>query len=300
MGVTEIPNESDHDGRFGEYREEFTERKRQLEAYYCEKRADRAAARGEFGTAADYLDRALSLRGKLGDRDASIRLGERLVVAARENGELARARTQLERLADLHARSAKAPEALAVMEEIISIAERQGDDDGLEEWWGNALMALGQAEPGEISDERRDELVSQYAEKIHTQDSASRLYGFALQKLVTGEEEMGLELLEATWERRDVVETNVDVYGLVLAAGVILAGYDELSDADVSVDADDLLDSLEDDRESMSERVEALFEKLHKGETDADPADFRPDVEAGEPKDLRMLEGEVVADLLEK
>lgn len=282
--------------RFDAYRDEFRERKQQLEAYYCEKRADRAAARGEFGTAADYYDRALSLRGTLGDREASIALGERLVVTARENGELGRARKHLQRLADLHARDANAPAALAVMEEIISIAERQGDDDALQEWWGNALMALGRAEPDEISEEKRDELVSQYADQIHTQDSASRLYGFALQKLTTGDEEMGLDLLEATWQRRDVVHTHADVYALVLGAGVILAGY--ASETDYEVD-DDLLDSVEEDRESLSERTDALFEYLREGETDADPADFRPEVEDGEPKDLRGLEGEVVADLLE-
>ena len=297
MGVTDATRSQ----RLEPFLAGFSDGKKRLEAYYCEKRADRALSRGEYGAAADYYDRALSLRGQLADREAAIALGERLVVAARENGELGRASKQLQRLADLHARDANAPAALAVMEEILAIADRQGDDDALEEWWGNALMALGRAEPGEISEERRDELIAQYADQVYTADSASRLYGFALQKLVTGDEETGLDLLAATWERRDVVPARAEVYSLVLAAGVILAGYARREDAaaTASEDADDLLNSVEPDREALSERADALFESLREGETDADPDDFRADVAADEPQDLRTLEGAVVARLLE-
>lgn len=268
-------------------------RKYRLETVYCEKRAERARARGDLSTAADYYERAVTLRGRLGDREATTELGMELGEVARKAGDLDTARKQFERVAELHSRRKNAPEALAAIERRIEIANERGDDDALSEWWGNALMVLGNAEPGEVDEGRREELVLDYADQIYSEDSAGRLYGFALEKFATGDEEVAERLLDATWERREVVRPEVGVFRLVLAAGVARVARAELSGREVDREA--ALDFVADHREQLSDAATALFERLSEGETDADPEDLRvdEDVDFADPPDLRTLEADV-------
>ncbi|USZ67317.1 hypothetical protein NGM10_11310 [Halorussus salilacus] len=275
-------------------------RKYRLEAMYREKRAERARARGDLSTAADHYERAVTLRGRLGDRETVTELGTELGELARKTGDLATAREQFERVAELHSRRENASEALAAIEQRIDIANREGEDDALSEWWANALVVLGKAEPGEIDEERRDELVLDYADQIYSEDSAARLYGFALEKLVTGDEAVGETLLDATWERREVVRPEVGVFRVVLAAGVGRVARAELSGEDT--DREETLDFVADHREKLSAAATALFERLSEGETDADPEDLRADEEfdRADPPDLRTLEAEVFGRLLEE
>ena len=298
MGATDVSGDDNRTGRFDAYLDELRERKTRIAAFYLEKRGDYAYARGTLDGAIDYYDSAMKLHGRLGNRDASMAVGERLANAARENGELDRAHAQFERLAQLNARQSNAVAALSAMEELVDIAERRNDGDALEEWWGKALTALGRADPDEIDPERRDRLVTGYADAVHTADSAARLYGFALEKLVAAETSDGTGLLEATWERRDAVPRRSDVYRLVLAAGVGLVARAELTGRDVDREA--ILDAVESDRERLSERAAALLDLLQDGETDADPSALRSDVNPDESVDLRTLEGEAFGRLLKE
>lgn len=298
MGATDVSGDESRRSRFGAYFDELRKRKARIAAFYRKKRGDYAYARGNLDDAIDYYDGAVKLYGRLGNRNASMVVGERLANVARENGDLGQAREQFERLAQLNARQSNAVAALSAMEEILDVAERQNDDDAVEEWWGKALTALGRADSGEIDSDRHDRLVNGYADAVHTPDSATRLYGFALEKLVAVETSRGVALLEATWERRDVVPRRSDVYRLVLAAGVGLVAHAELTGRDV--DRETILDTVEADRERLSERAVALFDLLRDGETDADPSAFRSDVDLDDPTDLRTLEGEAFGRLLQE
>ena len=273
-------------------------RKQRLDAVYAEKRAERAESRGDLETAEEYYDRARSLRGKLGDRDAAIDLGMRHARTARENGNLGVARKQYERVVELHARQANAPGALDAVEPLLEIAEEQGDDDAISEWWGNALMILGNAEPGEIAQERRDEFIDGYAEQIYTEDSVGRLYGFALQRFLEGNEETGADLLDAAWDRKDVVREAVAQFPVLLAAGVGRVAYAELDDRDV--DREEALSFVADHREKLTDVATALFDRLHEGETDADPEAFRMDLDPEDPNELADVESEVYGRFLEE
>lgn len=299
MSASETPgNLSRIDRWLDEHTENLLEKKRRLEATYYQKRAERAENRGNLEAAEEYYDRARSLRGRLGDREAAIDLGMRHARVARENGNLGVARKHYERVVELHARRENAKGALDAVEPLLEIAEEQGDDDALSEWWGHTLMILGKAEPGDIDEERRDQLVDEYAEQIYTEDSAGRLYGFATQRFLEGNEEAGADLLDATWDRRDVVREEVAQFRVLLAAGVARAAYAELSDREV--DRDEVLELVAEHRELLSEPATVLFDRLHEGETDADPEEFRMDLDPEEPNELRDVESEVFGRFLEE
>jgi hypothetical protein len=152
-------------------------------------------------------------------------------------------------------------------------------------------MILGKADPGEISNERRERLVRQYADQIYSEDSVGRLYGFALDRFLAGEDESGADLLEATWDRRDVVREQVGQFRVLLAAGVGLVAHAELAGEDV--DREEILAFVADHREKLSAAAEALFEELHEGETDTDPADLESGVGPDDEVELREVEAEV-------
>ncbi|PSQ47905.1 hypothetical protein BRD15_06265 [Halobacteriales archaeon SW_6_65_15] len=220
-----------------EYAEGLLERKYRLEATYARKRAERAESRDDFETAETYYDRARSLRGKLGDREAAIELGLAHARTAYENDNVGTAQKHYERVVNLHARRENAKGALDALEPLLELLEAEGKDDDLREWWGHTMMVLGKAEPGEISVERRDALIDQYAEQIQTEDSVGRLYGFAVQRFLEGDEETGADLLDATWDRKDVVREAVGPFRVLLAAGVGLVAYAELNDPNASTRA---------------------------------------------------------------
>jgi tetratricopeptide (TPR) repeat protein len=289
-----------------EYAEGLLERKYRLEAIYASKRAERAENRGDFETAEQYYDRARSLNGKLGDREAAIELGTAHARTAYENGNVGTTRKHYERAINLHARRENAKGALDALEPLLEILEAEGENDDLQEWWGHAMMVLGKAEPGEIADDRRDALVDRYAEQIRTEDSAGRLYGFAVQRFLEGDEETGADLLAATWDRKEVVREAVGQFRVLLAAGVGLVAYSELADredgapADRDIDREAVLSVVADDRERLSEAATALFEYLHEGETHVDPADLRRDLDPQDPNELRDVESEVFGRFLEE
>ena len=289
-----------------EYAEGLLERKHSLEATYARKRAERAENRGDFETAERYYDRARSLRGKLGDREAAIELGMAHARTASENGNVGTARKHYERVVNLHARRENARGALDALEPLLDILEAEGGDDDLQKWWGHAMMVLGKAEPGEIADERRDALITQYAEQIRTEDSVGRLYGFAVQRFLEGDEETGADLLAATWDRKEVVREAVGQFRVLLAAGVGLVAYSELADdtdgqpADRDLDREAVLSFVADHRERLSEAAAALFEYLYEGETDVGPADLRRDLDPQDPNELRDVESEVFGRFLEE
>jgi hypothetical protein len=285
-----------------EYAEGLLERKYRLEATYARKRAERAESRDDFETAETYYDRARSLRGKLGDREAAIELGLAHARTAYENDNVGTAQKHYERVVNLHARRENAKGALDALEPLLELLEAEGKDDDLREWWGHTMMVLGKAEPGEISVERRDALIDQYAEQIQTEDSVGRLYGFAAQRFLEGDEETGADLLDATWDRKDVVREAVGPFRVLLAAGVGLVAYAELNDPEDGelADREAVLSFVADHRDRLSEAATALFERLYEGETDADPADLRRDLDPQDPNELREVESEVFGRFLEE
>ncbi|WP_137284713.1 hypothetical protein [Halorussus salinisoli] len=288
---TKVPgNASRLDRLLGEHFDQLLPWKRRAEAFYYEKRAE-LAGESDYETVREYYDRAISARGRLGDREAAIDLGLRLAGLAHENGDLATARNHYERVVELHARRENASEALDALEPMLDILDAEGADDELSQWWGHALMILGKAEPGEVSNERRDELLRQYADQIHSEDSAGRLYGFALQRFLADEEEPGVDLLDATWERREVVREQVGQFRVVLAAGVGRVAHAEIADRDV--DREETLELVADHREKLSDAATTLFEHLYEGETDADPEDLKTGVGPQNEAELRDVEAEV-------
>jgi hypothetical protein len=305
-----------------EYTEGLLERKHRLEATYARKRAERAERRGNLDTAESYYDKARSLSGTLGDREATIELGMAQARVAAENGDVGTARKQYERVINLHARRENAVGALDALEPLLDLLEAEGRDDDLREWWGHAMMVIGKAEPGEVSDERRTALIDQFADQIRTEDSVGRLYGFAVQRFLEGDDERGADLLDATWDRKDVVRESVGQFRVLLAAGVARVTYAELNDVELKhaelTDAElddaqmrDVEDGTPDDREAvlsfvaehrdrLSEAATALFERLYDGETDTDPADLRLDLDPDDPNELRDVESEVFGRFLEE
>ncbi|WP_135853736.1 hypothetical protein [Halorussus salinus] len=267
--------------------------KHRAEAVYHEKRAE--SARGsDYETARDHYEEAVSLRGRLGDSERAMALGTELATLARERGDDATALDHYERVVELRARREDARGALDALEPMLDLLEARGSDDELAERWGHALMILGKAEPGEIADQRRDELIRRYADQIHSEDSAGRLYGFALTRLLAGEEDEGAALLDATWERRDVVREQVGQFLVVLAAGVGRVAHADLTDRE------ETLDFVADHREKLSDPARALFDRLYEGETDVDPDELKTGVEPNDGAELRAVEAEVFGDLLER
>lgn len=279
------------DRLLGKYADGLLERKKRLEAVYFAKRAGRAERSGNLDAAETFYGDARTIRGRLGDREESIDLGLKHATVAHENGNLATASKQFQRVVELHARRENAKGALDALEPMLDILETQGRDDDLREWWGHAMMVIGKAEPGEISDERRASLIDQYAAQMETEDSGGRIYGFALDRFLADNDEGGADLLQATWDRREVTREAVSQFRVVLAAGVGLVAYAELSDRDV--DREEILDYVADHRERLSEAATALFEHLSEGETDTDAEDLRTGAEAGEERELREVEAEV-------
>jgi tetratricopeptide (TPR) repeat protein len=299
MGTSEsIGNTSRLDQWLGKYLDQLLPWKRRAETVYCEKRARRAEKRENYQTAQDYYDQAVTIRGRLGDSEGAIELGLRLAEVARENGDLAAARNHYERVVDIHARRENAKGALDALEPMLNILETQGKDDELAQWWGHALMILGKAEPGEVANERRNRLIQQYAEQIHSEDSAGRLYGFALNRLLADGEDGGADLLDATWERRDVVREQVGPFRVVLAAGVGRVAHAELTGRDV--DREESLAFVADHHAKLSEAATALFERLSEGETDTDTEDLRSGVGPDDEVELREVEAEVFGRFLEE
>jgi len=299
MGTNEsIGNGSRLDQWLGKYLDRLLPWKQRAETVYCEKRARRAENREDYQTAQDYYDRAVAIRGRLGDSEGAIELGLRLAEVARKNGDLAAARDHYERVVDIHARRENAEGALDALEPMLNILETQGTDDELAQWWGHALLILGKAEPGEVANERRNRLIEQYAEQIHSEDSAGRLYGFALNRFLADEEGGGADLLDATWERRDVVREQVDPFRVVLAAGVGRVAHAELTGRDV--DREETLEFVADYRGKLSEAATALFERLSEGEADTDAEDLRSGVGPDDEVELREVEAEVFGRFLEE
>ncbi|WP_276299006.1 tetratricopeptide repeat protein [Halorussus lipolyticus] len=299
MGTNSVTgNTSRIDRWLGEYVEELLPWKRRAQAVYYEKRAESAKDSRNYDDALDYYDRAIKVRGRLGDSDRSVELGLRMAKVARKNGNPEVAKSQYERVVELYARRENAKGALDALEPMLEVLDDEEQDDELSQWWGHALMILGKAEPGEVSDQRRERLIHQYADQIHSEDSAGRLYGFALNRLLGGEDESGADLLEATWERRDVVREQVGQFRVVLAAGVGYAAYAELNDRDV--DTDEMLEFVADYRPKLSDAAEALFERLSEGETDTDPEDLKSGVGPDDEVELREVEAEVFGRFLDE
>lgn len=299
MGTNEITgNASRLNEWLGAYVSKLLPWKRRAETVYYEKRARSAENSDDYETAQDYYERAVSLRGRLGDTEVAIELGLRLAEIARENGNLDTARDHYERVVDIHARRENAKEALDALEPMLDIFEAQGEDDELGQWWGHALMILGKAEPGELSDERRNRLVQQYADQIHTEDSAGRIYGFALERFLADEDESGADLLDATWERRDVVREQVAPFRVVLAAGIGRVAHAEITGRDV--DREETLEYIAEHRSKLSEAATALFEQLYEGETDTDPENLKNGVGPDDEVELREVEAEVFGQFLEE
>ncbi|WP_128476523.1 tetratricopeptide repeat protein [Halorussus pelagicus] len=270
--------------------------KRRAEAFYHEKRAEFAGE--DYETAREHYDAAIGVWGRLGDTKRAVDLGLRLADLADRNRDYATAREHYERVVELHARRENARKALDALEPMLDVLDEQGADDELAQWWGHALMILGEADPGELSTARRDELIERYADRIRTEDSAGRLYGIALTRLLAGEDEIGADLLDATWERADVVREQVGQFRVVLAAGVGRVAYADLTDRDADREA--TLDFVGDHREKLSEPATALFERLSEGETDATPGDLKTGVEPDDEAELRDVESEVFGRFLER
>lgn len=299
MSTKEAPGtDSRLDRWLAEYFDQLLPWKRRAQAYYYEKRAESAEANEDYETAQTYYDKAVSASGKLGDREATVELGLKLAEVARENDDLGTASKHYERVVDLHARRKNAEEALDALEPLLDVLEEAGADDELVNRWNHALMILGKAEPGEISDERRKRLIDRYAEQVHDEESAGHLYGFGLERILAGDEESGADLLDATWERRDVVREQVGQFLVVLAAGVGRVAYAELSDREV--DREEVLAFVADHRDRLSDAATALFDYLYEGETDVAPEDLRTGVEAGDEEELRDVEAEVFGQFLER
>ncbi|MFC4447525.1 tetratricopeptide repeat protein [Halorussus aquaticus] len=299
MNTTEVSGGASRFDRWlGEHFDRLLPWKRRAEAFYCGRRAKRAENRGDYEAAREYYDRAVGTRGRLGDREATITLGLRLADLAREHGDAATAREHYERVVELHARRENARGALDALEPMLDVLDAEGEDDELARWWGHALMILGKAEPGELSAERRDDLIRRYADRIRTEESAGRLYGFALRRLLADEDELGAELLDATWERRDVVREQVGQFRVVLAAGVGRVAHAECTGRDV--DREETLDFVADHRGRLSVSAAALFERLRDGETDAEPADLKTGVGPDDEAELRDVEAEAFGRLLER
>ncbi|PSP56088.1 hypothetical protein BRC82_02835 [Halobacteriales archaeon QS_1_67_19] len=281
------------------------EAKLRLDAIYCRKRAERAEAAGDAQAAENYYDRARSLRGKLGDRERNVDLAMKHAALARRNGNRGIARKQYERVVELCARRNEGAAALEAIEPLIGMADERGDDEELATWWKHALTALGKAEPGEISERRRRELVDRYAEQVHTEGSVGQLYGFALDRLAdatapegdrawaSDEAAAGTDLLDATWERRDAVRESVAQFRVLLAAGLARVAYADLTDR--AVDREEALSLAAEHREKLSEPATALYERLADGETDADREALRVDLDREVPPELREVESEVFA-----
>lgn len=281
-----------------EYVEELLPWKRRLEAFYYEKRAESAEERGDYGAARTYYEEAVAVRGRLGDRGAAVELGLRLASVARRNGDLETASEHYQRVVELHARRENAKGALDALEPLLEVLEATGDDDGLAQWWGHAMTVVGRADPGEVADERRERLIREYADRIHDEESAGRLYGFGLERLLAGEAESGADLLDATWERREAVREQVGQFLVVLAAGVARVAHADLSDREV--EREETLEFVADHRDRLSEAAGALFDYLYEGETDADPEDLRTGVGADDEAELREIEAEVFGRFLER
>lgn len=299
MSTREVPGPGSRLDRWlDEHFDELLPWKRRAEALYYEKRAEHAEKRGDYGTAQAYYEEAVDVRGLRGDREVAVYLGMRLAEVARRNGDLATARKHYERVVELHSRRKNAKEALDALDPLLDILDEQGDDDELARWWGHALMVLGRAEPGEVSDRRRDRLVREYADRVYDEESAGRLYGFGLERFLDGREDAGADLLDATWERREAVREQVGQFLVVLAAGVGRVAYAELSDREV--DREETLAFVADHRDRLSEAATALFDYLYEGETDADPEDLRTGVDADDEAELREVEAEVFGRFLDR
>jgi tetratricopeptide (TPR) repeat protein len=299
MGTNEISgNTSRVDRWLGENLSQLLPLKRRAETTYCEKRARSAEESGNSETAQEFYERAVSLRGKLGDSEAAIELGLRLAEVARENGDLNTARNQYERVVDIYARRENATGALDALEPMLDILETQGNDDDLSQWWGHALMILGKAESGEIAEERRTRLIKQYADQIYSEDSAGRIYGFALDRFLADEDEGGMDLLGSTWERRDVVREQVGPFRVVLAAGVGRVAHAEITGQDV--DREEILEFVAEYRPKLSTAATALFDQLYEGETDTDPEDLKSGIGLDNKAELREIEAEVFGRFLEQ
>ncbi|MFC7082371.1 tetratricopeptide repeat protein [Halorussus caseinilyticus] len=292
MSTKEAPGSGSRlDEWLGENFDQLLPWKRRAEAFYYEKRAQSAENSGDYETAVEYYDRAVSVRGRLGEREKSVDLGLRLARAARQSGDLGTARKHYERVVELHARQEDANGALDALEPLLDILQEDGNDAEIAQWWGHALMILGKAEPGEVSEKRRNDLIQRYADEIHSEDSAGRLYGFALNRLLADEDESGAELLDATWERRDVVREQVGQFRVVLAAGVGRVAHAEIAGRDV--DREETLAFVADHRQRLSDAATALFEYLYDGETDTDPDDLRSGIGPQNEAELRDVEAEV-------
>ncbi|UPW01255.1 hypothetical protein M0R88_03900 [Halorussus gelatinilyticus] len=270
--------------------------KRRAEAFYHEKRAKLAG--DDYETARDHYEEAIGVRGRLGDPERAMALGKELADLARKRGDDGTALDHYERVVELRARRENARGALDALEPMLDILDADGVDDELADWWGHALMILGRAEPDEIPNARRDELIRRYADRIRSEDSAGRLYGFALTRLLAGEDETGADLLDATWERRDVVREQVGQFLVVLAAGVGRVAHAELTGREVDREA--TLDFVADHREKLSEPATALFDRLRDGETDADPEGLKTGVGPNDGAELREVEAEVFGQFLER
>jgi len=298
MGTKDVSgNASRLDRWLGEYLDQLLPWKRRAEAVYYEKRAESAENSRDYGTAQQYYDRAVSVRGRLGDTERSVELGVRLAEVARKNDDPEMAKHHYERVVELHARRENAKGALDALEPMLDILDAEQQDDELAQWWGHALMILGKADPGEISNERRERLIQQYADQIYNEDSVGRLYGFALNRFLADEDESGADLLEATWDRKDVVREQVGQFRLLLAAGVGLVAHAEIAGEDV--DREGILEFVADHRGKLSAAAEALFEQLHEGGTDTDPADLKSGVGPDDEVELREIEAQVFGEFFE-
>ncbi|WP_135824036.1 tetratricopeptide repeat protein [Halorussus ruber] len=298
MGTKDVSgNASRLDRWLGEYLDQLLPWKRRVEAVYYEKRAESAENSRDYETAQQYYDRAVSVRGRLGDSERAVELGLRLAEVAQKNDNPEVAKRHYERVVELHARRENAEGALDALEPMLDILDAEQQDDELAQWWGHALMVLGKADPGEISNERRERLIQQYADQIYNEDSVGRLYGFALNRLLAGEDDSGADLLEATWDRKDVVREQVGQFRVLLAAGVGLVAHAEIAGEDV--DREEILEFVADHRGKLSAAAEALFEQLHEGETDTDPADLKSGVGPDDEVELREIEAQVFGEFLE-
>jgi hypothetical protein len=109
-----------------------------------------------------------------------------------------------------------------------------------------------------------------------SEEGTGRLYYHALGHITLGEGGTAGRLLRELWDRREIVDTDEDRFGLIASAGVLYAAHLRVVGSDTDEpDPTTLLDETEPHREQLPPGSTALYERLTDGETDTSPEELQ-------------------------
>ncbi|WP_435155084.1 hypothetical protein [Haladaptatus sp. DFWS20] len=187
---------------------------------------------------------------------------------------------------------------LWAMNKVVNARSAQGEGEAAMRWCDRALATIAeQSFPNE--EKARAHFRIRLADVSDVDGGTPRTYDRALRSVIEADEATAHYLLRHVWRRYDAVDESSPLHRVILAADVCYVAHGRVID-DEARDCEAILDTIEPEKERLTDAATALFEQLTDEETDIETDELTTDVDTTERKtSLGTLEEAASAQLFD-